>query len=787
MASSKVRMACDWCHSGKRKCDGRQPCSSCLKQHRQCNYTIGKPRKLLGRQEYIRMLESQLQTMRAAVAAADIHGKSRSKSMSDGSDAGLAERVSAEPSMHESSAARSAQPIGFPGLMDTGSSSVLGDGVLVGTRRPSSEVVGSRSVSPTRSWTSSPFPKDFSFANDPMDFLGNFSAFDGAHASSLDERHSSRGGAHVPSLDERQSSRSISGSPRDPGVSDGSALEDLLTRVIRLRNDTTYFGPAVKARRRETDKLRECMLNLEDHLAKLAAQTPDPSSVLQAYAVPMADATGNEVDMDTVLVMMEKLRMNPEPVNMRMMRNLVPAEPPLLDLLAQFFDIFWFPSIHPGTFFRAIDHQSPLLLYAMYAFSTTISHRALVSPEWSQEAQTGDATVAHPAEMYFIRARRLLTIAFDEPSLSTAFALLLMSMYSAGAGMASSGWMYSGMAVRMLIEMKWNVGDPSHLTPLELETRKRAWWFCFIFSTSTSICADRPTFVEPSDGIGMMGYPDDDVWNSLDDNGELANIQSHQGPVLLRHHLAAGSSRNSPSAPPATSNGFGQLAVSRHFREISEAWVLLQQIYKYVKDEKVPKTAIGMLDPRLSALDKQIKAMWAQLPETAQQEFVPAHPPTLDNIKQLTSNACLHITLHCCTIKLHRPEIALGDIVWPTSTSLKTCTHSAERVAQILEKILMAEPSFAHVSTVVGSGIFEAGMVHATNVYLHSLPHGFAEPNRSTADQSIADSFRYFSICLLALDKLRRYWASAEAFHSSLLITAQELKVAEIVAGRVPS
>ncbi|KAJ3341069.1 hypothetical protein HDU93_005701 [Gonapodya sp. JEL0774] len=491
------------------------------------------------------------------------------------------------------------------------------------------------SQSSSGGWRPSQSPKDFRHPTDRIEFLDNLSATDGTFMSFHDER---------------QSLGSLPGSPPELEAVDATDTEDPLTRVIRLRNQTTYFGPAVKARRRGADKSREIIFDIEDNLAKLAAQAT--STVPRANAVFVTESTGAGVDMDTVLAMMEKMKMNPEPVNMRMMHNLVPAEPPRLDLLAQFFDVFWFPAIHPGTFFHTLQHQSPLLLCAIYAFSTCISHGAPGSPEWSEERQTGEDAPVHPGELYFTRARRLLTIAFDEPSLSTAFALLLMSMYSAGAGRASSGWMYSGMAVRMLVEMKWRVGDTSQLTPLEHEIRKRVWWFCFIFSTSTSICADRPTFVEPADG--MMSYPDDDVWNSLNDTGEVGFRHQNEGPILLRQRVAGGITHPNPPTPPIGTNTLQQLAHSKYFREISEAWVLLQQVYKYAKDQKVQRTAIGVVDPHLSLLDRQVKSLWAQLPEMAQGEFVPPNPASLADLKELASSACLHITLHCCTIKLHR-------------------------------------------------------------------------------------------------------------------------------------
>lgn len=59
-------------------------------------------------------------------------------------------------------------------------------------------------------------------------------------------------------------------------------------------------------------------------------------------------------------------------------------------------------------------------------------------------------------------------------------ALALMSLHEAGCGRDSSGWMYSGRAFRMGLDLGFNLSlDNLGLSPTEIEVRKITFWGCF--------------------------------------------------------------------------------------------------------------------------------------------------------------------------------------------------------------------------------------------------------------------------------------------------------------------
>ncbi|KXS16365.1 hypothetical protein M427DRAFT_55785 [Gonapodya prolifera JEL478] len=471
----------------------------------------------------------------------------------------------------------------------------------------------------------------------------------------------------------------------------------------------------------------------------------------------------DDPDVVALTTELERMGMNPGRFSLGVMRRLVPAEEPRLDILALYFDLMLYVIVHPGTFYRTLHCQSPLLINAMYCATLGIARGSPGSPE---VAASGDAvTVArsHEGERFFGKARRLLSLALEEPCYGTVIALSLMSIYATGSGRVNTGWMYSGMALRMVIGMRWNEPQTpdaiAKLSPLEYETRKRVWWYCFLFDAAMSVIAGRTSFVNPDEP--MIDYPDDELWNSMDDNGT---------PVLWQL------GQKSP-----VGNALQATHMSMCNREIAKVYHVFARVAKYVRSEKSRRTALGKVDDRLSELGMQLKTLWTEIPERTRREFVPRKSADRrlvhDDVKEFSGNSEFHWMFHCSSIMLHRPERLMQDFVWPTRASFDVCTYSAERITTILTRWLEVEPNLQHMMAAMTYPIFEAGMVHLVNALVSSLIPATSSNEVSTESPSqelMSRSRHYLSITIEALNILRRYFSSAEAYYNVLKTSATQ-------------
>lgn len=115
---------------------------------------------------------------------------------------------------------------------------------------------------------------------------------------------------------------------------------------------------------------------------------------------------------------------------------------------------------------------SSLLVNAILALACHFSNRPEARADPNNPGSTGDH--------FFREAKRILAVEGDIPSLTSVQALALMSLHEAGCGRDSSGWMYSGRAFRMGLDMEFNLSlDGLGLSPTEIEVRKITFWGCF--------------------------------------------------------------------------------------------------------------------------------------------------------------------------------------------------------------------------------------------------------------------------------------------------------------------
>jgi hypothetical protein len=89
------------------------------------------------------------------------------------------------------------------------------------------------------------------------------------------------------------------------------------------------------------------------------------------------------------------------------------------------------------------------------------------------------------AEFFASRAKALLEVEMDSPSVATVQALVLLSAHEAAFTRDARGWLYSGMAMRLAIDLGLHVDSEAYvkagvLNPKEAELRRTTFWATYI-------------------------------------------------------------------------------------------------------------------------------------------------------------------------------------------------------------------------------------------------------------------------------------------------------------------
>jgi hypothetical protein len=108
--------------------------------------------------------------------------------------------------------------------------------------------------------------------------------------------------------------------------------------------------------------------------------------------------------------------------------------------------------------------------------------------------------MSQAGDEYAAKARQLLSLEFDRPTLSNVQALVILGLHEFGSSRGARAWMYAGIAIRMAISLGLNVEDEGRLANqswIECEVRRRVFWATFIMGmTVLGECADfRSIFV----------------------------------------------------------------------------------------------------------------------------------------------------------------------------------------------------------------------------------------------------------------------------------------------------
>lgn len=120
---------------------------------------------------------------------------------------------------------------------------------------------------------------------------------------------------------------------------------------------------------------------------------------------------------------------------------------------------------------------SPLLVNAILSLACHYTSRPEVRSDLGDPSTCGD---------HFFREAKALLLEEEEdnPSITVAQALGIMSLREAGKGRDSSGWMYAGRAIRVAMDLGLQIPINSetgkHFSHSEIEVRKITLWGLYL-------------------------------------------------------------------------------------------------------------------------------------------------------------------------------------------------------------------------------------------------------------------------------------------------------------------
>ncbi|OBZ79157.1 Nitrogen assimilation transcription factor nirA [Grifola frondosa] len=145
-----------------------------------------------------------------------------------------------------------------------------------------------------------------------------------------------------------------------------------------------------------------------------------------------------------------------------------------------------------------IQKPCKLLLLSMFAIAARYSDQ-----DYSQDTSHG---FSKAGQEYVSSARILLNNNYQCSRPSTCQALLLLAVREFGVGSMQQGWLYTGMALRMAVDLgmnrdadRWMDGANELFSPVEKQIRKHIWWSCCTADKFSAIWLGRPITFRAND------------------------------------------------------------------------------------------------------------------------------------------------------------------------------------------------------------------------------------------------------------------------------------------------
>lgn len=336
------------------------------------------------------------------------------------------------------------------------------------------------------------------------------------------------------------------------------------------------------------------------------------------------------------------------------------------------------------------------------------------------------------SEFFSARAKALLDVEMDSPTVATVQALVIMSATEAASTRDARGWLYSGMATRLSADLGLHLDMTKHirdglLTPRDMEIRQTAFWGVFIHEHMWNLYAGRPW------GLGIQNITIPKPEAELEDK-DCKIWKSYPGTAWQPRGLESGVlfPVRACTAANATLCGFmRQINTTLYAGETMELSALVKFLIK-TKQEMMEWHA--GLSPLLGISDMESSRIY--------------HPAILQ----------LHMQYYATLIFLYRPYLScqLVSQVTPQSTPESRaamqsvpsdCVAAAHQVAEIL-RCYQQQHSLRHGNVQIVHIILTASLTFIHDVCTRS----YTESRHSLSD---------LQLCCHSLGEIGRCFGNA--------------------------
>ncbi|KAI7883515.1 hypothetical protein K492DRAFT_143805 [Lichtheimia hyalospora FSU 10163] len=390
-----------------------------------------------------------------------------------------------------------------------------------------------------------------------------------------------------------------------------------------------------------------------------------------------------------------------------------------------------------------------------------------VAARYSDRSDICEEPPWHSGEKYACKARSILFSSIDIPSLSNVQALILLTMHEYSCARGPRSWMYSGMAVRMALELGLNkdidLKDNGKTTMsvdrwIEIEVQRRVFWAVFTLDKLLSASTGRPSILQEDDCETLLPC---DKYEQC--TGEIYTESIYKERSVLftvrrlpdNNMLEVITTLNPESSDSTKKRGISCIAYMHRMSS------LLGRVTAHVNRKSRQGTLLSLNGPprETMELDQEI--------EKWEKEIPPELQDTQENDKRFKEGKLsdgpryilLHMSHHSLIVLLHRPSLAVMDILkdHPVASHVKDtitrnaskCLTAVDRVTDLLRRI---KNDRAMISPFVSYLTYTVATITVNTVF-----NGAPEES-SKARAALADHFAVLQI-------MRTHWAMADKLY----------------------
>lgn len=335
-------------------------------------------------------------------------------------------------------------------------------------------------------------------------------------------------------------------------------------------------------------------------------------------------------------------------------------------------------------FYDSLANDGPyankLLLNALYFSSCCLDSDRAIFQDVNEPRRRGDK--------FYKRFKALLVDEIDRASLPTIVALVVVGTTLVSTGHQNAGWILTGVAYRMIIDMGLHLGtsimredseSSSNISAVEAEMRSRIYWASFMIDNYQALYLGRPPYLRATDA--RVSRELNDLHEELEQWRPYIDPETPPSP--LKSLLAAYTPR--PAYAVSTFQTFtllGEIAAS------------VTTLYTMDCLKLSPKQHLTFKNRLRSELDTWLQNVPPHLqfnpdtdPSPPPNQFVPQYDP---GSLVVLSTDLISALYHTLTILLERPFLSNGHLsascdAGSRKSGLEHCRKSAFRVWRLLD------------------------------------------------------------------------------------------------------